>query len=103
MQVAIDEESREFYEEAAAAAASLAICIDLYIVSPAAVGLRCLEPLAISSGGAVYLYPSLDEAALPQVLPSVHVSAWPVLRAPLGLSECRHETCIAMRLYQRSL
>ena len=67
LQVAIDQDAREFYEEAAAAAASLAICIDLYVVSPTAVGLRCLEPLAVSSGGAVYLYPSLEEAALPQV------------------------------------
>jgi len=67
LQVVIDDDSREFYEEAAAAAASLAICIDLYVVSPTAVGLRCLEPLAVSSGGAVYLYPSLEEAALPQV------------------------------------
>lgn len=66
-QVVVDGDSREFYEEAAAAAASLAVCIDLYVASPAAVGLRCLEPLAVSSGGVVYLYPSLEESALPQV------------------------------------
>jgi hypothetical protein len=67
-QVVIDGDSREFYEEAAAAAASLAVCIDLYVASPSAVGLRCLEPLAVSSGGVAYLYPSLEESALPQVL-----------------------------------
>ena len=70
VQVVVDGDSREFYEEAAAAAASLAVCIDLYVASPAAVGLRCLEPLAVSSGGVVYLYPSLEESALPQVLHS---------------------------------
>ena len=69
MQVVVDDDSREFYEEAAAAAASLAVCIDLYVASPAAVGLRCLEPVAVSSGGVVYLYPSLEDSALPQVRP----------------------------------
>ena len=67
----IDGDSREFYEEAAAAAASLAVCIDLYVASPAAVGLRCLQPLAVSSGGVAYLYPSLEESALPQVIAPV--------------------------------
>lgn len=34
-------------------------------MSPIAVGLRCIELLAILTGGAVY--PSLEEAVLPQV------------------------------------
>jgi hypothetical protein len=35
-------------------------------VSAAPVGLRLLEPLSNSTGGALYLYPSPDEAPLPQ-------------------------------------
>jgi hypothetical protein len=33
LQIEVDPEAREFYEEAAAAAASLAVCIDLFAVS----------------------------------------------------------------------
>ena len=95
-QVIIDGDSREFYEEAAAAAASLAVCIDLYVASPAAAGLRCLEPLAVSSGGVAYLYPSLVESALPQVL----LARWLCTRLELPALPCcllRHSGCSASR------
>ncbi len=49
------------------AAAALGACLDLYAVgSSACLGLRELEPLANGTGGALFLYPSLDAAALPQ-------------------------------------
>ena len=35
-------------------------------LSPAQVGLPALEPLANSTGGAMYLYPSAEDSALPQ-------------------------------------
>ncbi len=52
------------------AAASLGACVDLYAVSPQSVGLSVLEPLCNSTGGAMYLYTSADDSALPQVSPS---------------------------------
>ncbi|KAG2486738.1 hypothetical protein HYH03_014664 [Edaphochlamys debaryana] len=58
--------SVEFYEQAAAACASLGVCVDLFAVSQGALGLRFLDPLCSSTGGAVYLYPSVDESAMPQ-------------------------------------
>jgi Sec23/Sec24 trunk domain len=66
LQVALNMDSREFYEEAATAAAALGVCIDIYAITPRALGLHCIDPLALNSGGAVYLYPSSEEAALPQ-------------------------------------
>ncbi|KXZ54187.1 hypothetical protein GPECTOR_5g282 [Gonium pectorale] len=58
--------SVEFYEQAAAAAASLGVSCDLFAVSPSGLGLRWLAPLAGSTGGSLYLYPSVDESAMPQ-------------------------------------
>ena len=69
MQLVPDEGARRFYDEAAAGAAALGVCTDVYIVSPEGCGLHLLEPLTAATGGAVYLYPSLEKAALPQVLP----------------------------------
>lgn len=57
-----------FYGEAGAAAAALGVVVDIYAVSPTFVGLEALAPLALGSGGAVALYPSPDDAALPQDL-----------------------------------
>lgn len=68
LQIAIDPEAREFYEEAAAAAAAMAVCIDLYVVSEAGCGLSAIEPLTVSTGGLLFLYPTPQQAALPQVL-----------------------------------
>ncbi|KAK9823450.1 hypothetical protein WJX72_002854 [[Myrmecia] bisecta] len=62
----LDPEAQSFYEEAAAAASLLGVCVDVYAASAEAVGLQFIAPLASSSGGAVYLYPALDQAALPQ-------------------------------------
>jgi hypothetical protein len=49
------------------AAASLGTCVDLYAVSPSAVGLPFLQPLSQATGGAMYLYAGPEESALPQV------------------------------------
>ncbi len=65
----MDPEAREFYEEAAAAAAALAVCIDVFVVSAVGCGLSAIEPLAAATGGAMFLYPNLEQAALPQVAP----------------------------------
>ena len=65
----MDPEAREFYEEAAAAAAALAVCIDVFVVSAVGCGLSAIEPLAAATGGAMFLYPTLEQAALPQVAP----------------------------------
>ncbi|GIL48469.1 hypothetical protein Vafri_4983 [Volvox africanus] len=58
--------SVEFYEQVAAACASLGVCVDLFSVSSGALGLRYLAPLCSSTGGGIYLYPSVDESAMPQ-------------------------------------
>ncbi|KAG1661578.1 hypothetical protein FOA52_009578 [Chlamydomonas sp. UWO 241] len=55
-----------FYEGAAVAAASLGACVDVFAVSPGLVGLPTLEAVCNSTGGAMFLYPSADESALPQ-------------------------------------
>lgn len=57
--------TKAFYEQAAVAAASMNICVDMYIMSATGIGLRVLETLPNSTGGAVYLYPDL-EGAMPQ-------------------------------------
>lgn len=64
--IVIDPEAREFYEEAAAAAASLAVCIDVFAVAEEGCGLAAIEPLAAATGGGMFLYPSPEDAALPQ-------------------------------------
>ena len=67
LQIVVDAEARDFYEEAAAAAASLAVCIDVFAVSAEGCGLAAIEPLAAATGGAMFLYPCVEDAALPQV------------------------------------
>lgn len=78
LQVEAEPAARAFYEEAAAAAAALGICVDLYAASEEGVGLTFLEPLGSITGGATYLYPALDEATLPQVAMSAK-HLWPAL------------------------
>lgn len=60
--------ARQFYEQAAVAAASLGVCVDIFVAGVRHAGLAQLEPLANSTGGALFLYPSLEEAAMPQDL-----------------------------------
>ena len=71
VQVEAEPAARAFYEEAAAAAAALGVCIDLYAASEEGMGLAFLEPLGSITGGATYLYPALDEATLPQARNSI--------------------------------
>lgn len=60
----------------------LGVCIDLYAVGPAFIGVDFLGQLCQKTGGACNYYPVLEEAALPQVrdlspsggLPSVYLS-----------------------------
>lgn len=66
-QVVVAWEASDFYEEAGVAAAALGVCVDVYAVCPAFVGLDLLHPLAARSGGMVRLYPSTEDAPLPQV------------------------------------
>ena len=61
-----DEAAGAFYEEAAAGAAALGVCVDVYAASEGGCGLAQLHALATRSGGALYLYPRIDAAALPQ-------------------------------------
>lgn len=67
MQAEPNPAAQQFYEEAATAAAALGVCIDVFAASNDGVGLAYLEPLSSISGGAMFLYPSLEDAALPQV------------------------------------
>lgn len=59
--------AKHFYEEAAAAAAALGVCVDVYAASEEGLGLAYIQPLSRVSGGVMLLYPSLADAALPQV------------------------------------
>eukprot|EP00879_Flechtneria_rotunda_P001812 GHRR01001976.1.p1 GENE.GHRR01001976.1~~GHRR01001976.1.p1 ORF type:complete len:996 (+),score=422.55 GHRR01001976.1:2722-5709(+) len=63
-----DPKSKSFYEQAALAAASMGVVVDVYAAARGYVGLQTLEPLVNSTGGALYLYPSMVEATLPQDL-----------------------------------
>lgn len=63
-----DPQSKAFYEQAAVAAASMGIVVDVFAAARGYVGLQTLEPLVNSTGGALYLYPSAEEATLPQDL-----------------------------------
>jgi hypothetical protein len=63
-----DPQSKAFYDQAAVAAASMGIVVDVYAAARGYVGLQTLEPLVNSTGGALYLYPSAEEATLPQDL-----------------------------------
>ncbi len=67
MQWEPDEAAHEFYEEAAAGAAALGVSVDVYAASAGSCGLAQLGALASASGGALYLYPRIEAAALPQV------------------------------------
>jgi len=74
------------------------VCIDVYAASEEGLGLAYMQPLTTITGGAVFLYPSLDEAALPQVffchqlimslscqLPSICDKYHPDSASPAGL------------------
>lgn len=63
-----DPKSRSFYEQAAVAAASMGVVVDVFAAARGYIGLQMLEPLVNSTGGALYLYPSAEEATLPQDL-----------------------------------
>ena len=65
-----DKSAKAFYEEAAIAAASLGVCVEVYVASPSSCSLELMEPLASNSGGILHLYPTLEQAALPQVAPN---------------------------------
>lgn len=60
--------ARAFYEQAAVAAASMGVVVDVFAAARGFVGLTTLEPLANSTGGVLHLYPSAEEATLPQDL-----------------------------------
>ena len=62
-----NEAARPFYEEAGAAAASLGVAVDVYALGEDSFGLDMLEPLPGCSGGALQLYPRIEDAALPEV------------------------------------
>ena len=59
--------SRSFYEEAAVAAASQNVCVDMFILCSGAVGLSFMQPLFNSTGGVCYCYPDLRRANLAEV------------------------------------
>ena len=62
-----DPSATKFYEQAAAAAASLGVCMDIFAACPHSLDLQQLAPVATNSGGSIYLYPVLEDAAMPQV------------------------------------
>lgn len=43
------------------------MCVDVYAASEEGLGLAYIQPLSSVSGGVMLLYPSLADAALPQV------------------------------------
>jgi hypothetical protein len=63
-----DPQAKAFYEQAAVAAASMGVVVDVFAAARGYVGLQTLEPLVINTGGALHLYPSAEEATLPQDL-----------------------------------
>ena len=56
-----------FYEEAGSAAAALGISVSIFAASARTCGLHAMQALVEGSGGCMRLYPSLQEAAMPQV------------------------------------
>ncbi|KAF6265854.1 hypothetical protein COO60DRAFT_1697553 [Scenedesmus sp. NREL 46B-D3] len=82
-----DPKSRSFYEQAAVAAASMGVVVDVYAAARGYIGLQTLEPLVNSTGGALYLYPSAEEATLPQDL-SRRLAAPKALSGMLRLRAC---------------
>jgi hypothetical protein len=63
-----DMRSRAFYDQAAVAAAAMGVVVDVFACARSFVGLQALEPLVHSTGGALVLYPSAQEATLAQDL-----------------------------------
>eukprot|EP00897_Mesotaenium_endlicherianum_P000760 jgi/Mesen1/10685/ME000009S10481 len=59
-------EQTPFYKELAAQAVQVGVCIDLFAVTREYVDLASLKFLSVESGGGVFLYPSPEEATLPQ-------------------------------------
>lgn len=78
--------ARGFYEEAAAAAATLRVCVDIFAVSAGYCGLDVVEPLAGSSGGCMFLYPSPEKAGLPQVSAQMSWIPWSIDQYHLQLN-----------------
>lgn len=68
MQWQSNPESRGFFEDAGLAAASLGATIDLFLASSSHCGVEYMDSLVEHSGGSLYLYPQLEDAAMPQVL-----------------------------------
>jgi hypothetical protein len=92
-----DPKSRAFYEQAAVAAASMGVVVDVYAAARGYIGLQTLEPLVNSTGGALYLYPSAEEATLPQDLSRcAGLNACLVCyhTCMLGLLACTPSVCI---------
>jgi hypothetical protein len=58
MQIEVDPEGREFYEEAAAAAASLAVCIDIFAVAEEVRRRLCIRHLPLPTYFSILLRPS---------------------------------------------
>ena len=56
-----------FYKEAALRAADGGVVVDLCVASTQYVDLASLQALAALSGGAVFLYRSLEQSTMPQV------------------------------------
>ncbi len=57
-----------FYEEAGSAAAALGVTVSIFAASARTCGLHAMQALAEGSGGCIRLYPSLQQAAIAQVI-----------------------------------
>ena len=62
------------------------MCIDLYAASEEGMGLAFLQPLCTTTGGSLCLYPSLEEAALPQVILTSPASSYVIVMTGSGIS-----------------
>ncbi len=69
MQWVLNPAASAFYKEAGSAAATLGMTVDIFAASPRTCGLHALQPLALGSAGCLRLYPSLQQAPMPQVFP----------------------------------
>ena len=78
MQWVLNSAASTFYEEAGSAAAALGMTVDIFAASQRTCGLHAFQPLASGSAGCLRLYPSLQQAPMPQV----HPSARPLLKPP---------------------
>lgn len=70
MQWVLNPAASTFYEEAGSAAAALGMTVDIFAASQRTCGLHAIQPLASGSAGCLRLYPSLQQAPMPQVHPS---------------------------------